>query len=58
MATTTATVQMSVEEYLRSSFEPDAEFVDGILVERAVGEDEHSAWQSAIVGFFVSRAKE
>ncbi len=59
MATTTATaVQMSVEEYLRSSFEPDAEFIDGVIEERTVGEDEHSAWQSAIVGFFVPRARE
>ncbi len=53
-----AVVQMSVEEYLRSSFEPDAEFVDGIIEERAGGEDEHSAWQAAIVGFFVPRARE
>jgi len=59
MATTTAAaVQMSVEEYLRSSFEPDAEFVDGVIEERTMGEDEHSAWQAAIVGFFVPRARE
>ncbi len=54
---TTAT-QMSVEEYLRTSFEPDAEYVDGVIEERPMGEDQHSAWQAAIVGYFVPRAKE
>ena len=27
-----------VEEYLRTSYEPDMEYVDGQLVERSVGE--------------------
>ncbi len=56
MATTA--LQMSVEEYLKTSFEPDAEYVDGVIEERPMGEDQHSAWQAAIVGFFVPRAKE
>ena len=30
-----ATTFISVEEYLRSSFEPDAEYVDGQIEERA-----------------------
>ena len=59
MATTAAAaVRMSVEEYLRSSFEPDAEFVDGAIEQRPAAEDEHCAWQAAIVGFFVPRARE
>jgi Uma2 family endonuclease len=41
-----------VEEYLRSSFEPDAEYVDGQIEERAVGENDHSAWQAAICAWF------
>ncbi len=49
MATTTL---VSVEEYLRSTYEPDAEYVDGVIEERPMGEDEHSAWQAALVTFF------
>jgi hypothetical protein len=48
MAPTTTFV--SVEEYPRnSSFEPDAEYADGQIEERAVGEFDHSIWQKAIV---------
>jgi Uma2 family endonuclease len=56
MAATTAFV--SVEEYLRSSFDPDAEYVDGQIEERAVGENVHSAWQKAICIWFELQAKE
>ena len=55
MAATTAFV--SVEEYLRSSFEPDAEYVDGQIEERAVGENDHSAWQGAICAWFQQQTK-
>ncbi len=51
-------IQMSEEEYLRTSFEPDAEYVDGVIEERPMGEDQHSAWQAAIVAYFAPRAKE
>ena len=53
-----ATALVSVEEYLRSSYEPDAEYVDGMIEERTVGEDDHSAWQIAIGTFFHVRAKD
>lgn len=46
------------EEYLRTSYEPDAEFVDGIVEERAMGEGLHSAWQMAISGYFWVRSDE
>jgi Uma2 family endonuclease len=49
---------VSVEEYLRSSFEPDAEYEDGRIEERAVGENDHSAWQDAICAWFRQQAKE
>jgi hypothetical protein len=29
---------VALEEYLRTSYDPDVEFVDGVLVERNVGE--------------------
>jgi Uma2 family endonuclease len=49
---------VSVEEYLRSSFDPDAEYFDGQIQERAVGENDHSAWQAAICAWFQQQAKE
>jgi Uma2 family endonuclease len=53
-----ATSFVPVEEYLRSSFEPDAEYVDGQVEERAAGENDHSAWQDAILAWFRQQAKE
>ncbi len=41
-----------VEVYLRSSYEPDAEYVDGEIEERPVGEYDHAAWQAALVVYF------
>ncbi len=51
-------IEMSVEEYRTSSFEPDAEFVDGIIEERTVGENRHSKWQITIGGFFFMHGRE
>ncbi len=53
-----AATVMSVEQYRNSSFEPDAEFVDGALEERSVGENQHSKWQAAIVIYFGNHARE
>jgi len=47
---------VSVEEYLRSSYEPDAEYVDGQIEERPMGEYDHSAWLRAIVFWFQLQA--
>jgi len=44
--------------YLKSEYEPDAEYVDGHIEERAVGENDHSAWQDAICFWFRQHAKE
>jgi len=53
-----APVFMSVEEYLRSSYSPDAEYIDGQNVESesTMGENEHSAWQDAICAWFRAQA--
>jgi Uma2 family endonuclease len=40
---------ISVEEYLNTSYDPDVEYVDGVLVERNVGDWLHSLTQSNIV---------
>lgn len=42
-----------VEEYLRMSFEgPDREYVDGEIVERNLGELQHSRTQGRLIGIF------
>ncbi len=53
-----ATPPISVEEYLRSTYEPDAEYVDGVVEERPMGEDEHSEWQGTLAFFFMSHRRE
>ena len=47
-----------VEVYLRSSFEPDAEYVDGEIHERPPGEYDHAAWQEALIVYFREHAAE
>ena len=41
-----------VEDYLRTIYEPDAEFIDGRIVERGMPEDPHSAVQVRLVQLF------
>jgi Uma2 family endonuclease len=52
------TALVTEEEYLHSSYEPDCEFEDGILIERNVGEREHSWLQAALAAYFFRRRKE
>ena len=40
---------VSVEEYLRTSYDPDVEFVDGVLVERNMGDWLHSLIQGNLL---------
>src|ERR1700760_1764767 len=55
MATIT---HVPVEVYLRSSYEPDAEYVDGQIEKRPMGEFDHASWQLAIQRWFVLHDKE
>ncbi|HEY9126837.1 MAG TPA: Uma2 family endonuclease [Acidobacteriaceae bacterium] len=55
MATTT---QAPLEVYLLSDFSPDAEYIDGEIKERPVGENDHSALQLAICTWFAAHAAE
>ncbi|MBS1876276.1 MAG: Uma2 family endonuclease [Acidobacteria bacterium] len=48
---------ISVEEYLRTSYSPDCEFVDGEVMERNVGESPHSLTQSNFIFAIRSRYK-
>jgi Uma2 family endonuclease len=56
MATTTQIVPLEV--YLRSSYEPDAEYVDGEVEERPMGEFDHSSWQLALQRWFLLHDKD
>lgn len=47
-----ATSLITVEEYLKTTADPDCEYVAGILEERPVGERDHAAWQEALLGWF------
>ncbi len=44
-----------VEEYLSTSYRPDREYIDGTLLERNVGERDHSRLQMALSAFLHSR---
>lgn len=56
MAATTTHVPLEV--YLRSSYEPDAEYVNGMIEERPMGEYDHSSWQRALVLWFSQHGQE
>jgi Uma2 family endonuclease len=48
-ATATAISFVPVEEYLRSSYEPEVDYVDGYLEDRHVGENQHSDLQGELL---------
>ena len=48
---------VSVEEYLSSSYEPDCDYVDGILEERNLGEWDHANLQTALAMYLRTRAR-
>jgi Uma2 family endonuclease len=43
---------ISVDEYLSTGYEPDCEYEDGVIVERNVGEFEHSFLQAILAMIF------
>ena len=47
-----ATAQISLEQYLQTPYEPDAEYVRGEVQERNMGEYEHNTVQWAILSWF------
>ena len=48
---TTGTL-ISEEEYLNTSYEPDCEYEDGVLIERNVGQESHSRLQGDLIVYF------
>jgi Uma2 family endonuclease len=53
----TAPVVLSIEEYLRTRYKPDADYVDGEIEERNVGKYEHGKIQGWIFQIFNLNAK-
>jgi Uma2 family endonuclease len=47
-----------LSEYLETSYRPDCDYLDGELLERNVGEWDHSRLQMLLSGFFLSREKQ
>jgi len=52
----TATL-VSIEEYLGTSYRPDCDYVDGALIERNVGQKDHSKLQGEIFAWFRDRRR-
>ena len=46
-----------VEEYLRTTYDPDCDYVDGEVLERNLGERDHSKLQKKLILFFGNREK-
>jgi Uma2 family endonuclease len=43
---------VSLDEYLNTAYEPDRDFVDGVLLERNVGTQRHGLLQTFLILFF------
>ena len=50
-----ASTLIPVEEYLKTVYRPDCDYVDGVLEERNLGERDHSWIQGRLVAFFLSK---
>ena len=48
---------VSVEEYLHSTFEPDAEYVEGRIVQRSVPQKPHGKMQTYLIGTLFVRTR-
>ncbi len=53
----TASTLISIEEYLRTSYRPDCDYVDGDIQERNLGEREHARLQAILTAWFYSQEK-
>jgi Uma2 family endonuclease len=55
MSTTTL---VSVDEYLATSYRPDCDFVDGVVIERNAGTKDHSKLQREVLAWFRDHRRE
>jgi len=58
MAATAPVTHVPLDVYLKTSYEPDAEYVDGVIEERPMGEYDHSSWQHALELWFAQHGRE
>ena len=49
---------VSLEEYLHTVYEPDCDYVDGVLEDRNVGQKIHGETQAEVASFFIVRKKQ
>jgi Uma2 family endonuclease len=49
---------VSVDEYLSTSYDPDCEYDEGVVVERNLGEIEHAYLQALLAALFTNNALE
>jgi Uma2 family endonuclease len=49
---------ISTKDYLATTYRPDCEYVDGVVVDRNVGEYDHGKLQAALIIYFGSRREE
>lgn len=52
------TAQVPLADYLNTEYEPDCDYVDGVLEERNVGKGRHSKIQTRLVVWLGSRARQ
>ena len=58
MAAPSLSRALTVEEYLRSSFRPDVDFIEGRLEERNLGEFDHARIQVLLVAWLMGHERE
>lgn len=52
-----STTLIPVSEYLSTTYRPDRDYVDGLVLERNLGEWDHSSLQMAVSGWFFIRRR-
>ncbi len=50
--------QVSVEEYLKTVYRPDRDYVDGVVEERNLGQLDHSLVQARLIGSIMRQSRE
>ena len=48
----TAPTLLSIDQYLRTTYHPDADYIDGEIEERNLGEFEHARLQYLLAAYF------
>src|SRR5664280_1964642 len=49
---------VSVREYLSTSYRPDCDYLDGVVLERNLGEYDHARLQGEVFAYFHARRRE